>query len=107
MGKTSRAVSKGSDKLARKLGEDSTMENKVSRIRQILAMQETMAHDQKTLDADANSWRERLGWDLEEEQTPEQKKKSGVLKQTKELTNKGKHKEASALFKKHFPNFGK
>jgi hypothetical protein len=107
VGKTSRAVSKGSDKLARKLGEDSTMENKVSRIRQILAMQETMAHDQKTLDADANSWRERLGWDLEEEQTPEQKKKAGVLKQTKELTNKGKHKEASALFKKHFPNFGK
>ena len=83
------------------------MDNKVSRVRQILAMQETMAHDKKALDADANSWRERLGWDLEEEQTPEQKKKAGVLKQTKELTNKGKHKEASALFKKHFPNFGK
>ena len=107
VGKTSRAVSRGSDKLARKLGEDSTMDNKVSRVRQILAMQETMAHDKKALDADANSWRERLGWDLEEEQTPEQKKKAGVLKQTKELTNKGKHKEASALFKKHFPNFGK
>ena len=107
VGKTSRAVSRGSEKLARKLGEDSTMDNKVSRVRQILAMQETMAHDKKALDADANSWRERLGWDLEEEQTPEQKKKAGVLKQTKELTNKGKHKEASALFKKHFPNFGK
>ncbi len=107
VGKTSRAVATGSDKLARKLGEDSTMDNKVSRVRQILGMQETMAHDKKALDADANSWRERLGWDLEEEQTPEQKKKAGVLKQTKELTNKGKHKEASALFKKHFPNFGK
>lgn len=107
VGKTSRAVSKGSDKLARKLGEDSTMENKVSRVRQILAMQETAAHDRKALDPNANSWRERLGWDLEEEKTPEQKKKSDVLKQTKDLTNKGKHKEASALFKKHFPNFGK
>ena len=64
VGKTSRAVSRGSDKLARKLGEDSTMDNKVSRVRQILAMQETMAHDKKALDADANSWRERLGWDL-------------------------------------------
>ena len=107
VGKTSRAVSKGSDKLARKLGEDSTMENKVQRVRQILAMQETAAHDKRSLDANANSWRERLGWDLEEEKTPEQKKKSDVLKQTKDLTNKGKHKEASALFKKHFPNFGK
>ena len=107
VGKTSRAVSKGSDKLARKLGEDSTMDNKVSRVRHILAMQETAAHDRKALDPNANSWRERLGWDLEEEKTPEQKKKSDVLKQTKDLTNKGKHKEASALFKKHFPNFGK
>ena len=107
VGKTSRLVSKGSDKLARKLGEDSTMDNKVSRVRHILAMQETAAHDRKALDPNANSWRERLGWDLEEEKTPEQKKKSDVLKQTKDLTNKGKHKEASALFKKHFPNFGK
>ncbi len=107
VGKTSRAVATGSDKLAKRLGEDNQMDNKVSRVRQILGMQETMAHDKKALDADANSWRERLGWDLEEEKTPEQKKKSAVLQRTKELTNKGKHKEASALFKKHFPNFGK
>jgi hypothetical protein len=32
--------------------------------------------------------------------------KKKILEQVKYLTNNGKHKEASELFDKHFPNFG-
>ena len=42
-----------------------------------------------------------LGWDLEEK-TAKQKEKSAALEKSKQLTNSGKHKEASELFKKHF-----
>jgi hypothetical protein len=96
------------------MGEETTLEttmdlSRTERIRRILGEQETKRHDQSNLrDPEAQSWRDRLGFDLQEDNpTPEQQKKRDVLKQTKSLTNKGKHKEASALFKKHFPNFGK
>ena len=36
--------------------------------------------------------------------SPEFKKK--ILEEVKKLTNHGKHKEASELFKIYFPNFG-
>jgi len=62
VGKTARAVSRGSDKVARRLGE---------------------------------------------EKTPEQQAKSAALAKSKELTKQGKHKEASEVFNKAFPNFGK
>ena len=52
-----------------------------------------------------SEWRQRLG--MTEEKTPEQKAKSAALAKSKELTNQGKHKEASEVFKKAFPNFGK
>jgi hypothetical protein len=32
--------------------------------------------------------------------------KKEILEQVKYLTNHGKHKEASELFNKYFPNFG-
>lgn len=102
-GKAARGVSNVSGSVASKLGEEQQMDSKVNRVRKMLAMQETFDHDREN----AASWRDRLGWNLEEEKTPEQKRKSEVLKQTKALTNSGKHKEASDLFKKHFPNFGK
>ena len=72
--------------------------------------QETLEHDRAhAKDASAAGWRERLAYTkfVMEEPSAEQLKKREVLKQTKELTNKGKHKEASEMFKKHFPNFGK
>tara|TARA_B100000927_G_scaffold73093_1_gene58222 strand:- start:5786 stop:7741 length:1956 start_codon:yes stop_codon:yes gene_type:complete len=110
VGKTSRAISKGSDKLARKLGE-SMAESKTDKVRRILKLQqETLEHDRAhAKDASAAGWRERLAYTkfVMEEPSAEQLKKREVLKQTKELTNKGKHKEASEMFKKHFPNFGK
>lgn len=112
IGKTSRAISKGSDKLARKLGEESTMdESRTDKVRRLMQMQqETYDHDNaQARMPDAASWRDRLAYNKQimEEPTPEQLKKRAVLKQTKDLTNKGKHKEASELFKKNFPNFGK
>ena len=118
VGISARAVSKASGYVASRMGEETTLEttmdlSRTQRIRRILGEQETKAHDQNNLrDPEASNWRARLGFDLEEIQegdnpTPEQQKKRDVLKQTKSLTNKGKHKEASALFKKHFPNFGK
>lgn len=112
IGKTSRAISKGSDKLARKLGEESTMdETRTDKVRRLMQMQqETYDHDNaQARQPDAASWRDRLAYNKQimEEPTPEQLKKRAVLKQTKDLTNKGKHKEASELFKKNFPNFGK
>ena len=114
VGITARAVSKASGYVASRMGEDTTLEttmalSRTERIRRILGEQETKRHDQNNLrDPEAQSWRDRLGFDLQEDNpTPEQQKKRDVLKQTKSLTNKGKHKEASALFKKHFPNFGK
>ena len=112
IGKTSRAISKGSDKLARKLGEESTMdETRTDKVRRLMQMQqETYDHDNaQARMPDAASWRDRLAYNKQimEEPTPEQLKKRAVLKQTKDLTNKGKHKEASELFKKNFPNFGK
>ena len=114
VGITARAVSKASGYVASRMGEETTLEttmdlSRTERIRRILGEQETKRHDQNNLrDPEAQSWRDRLGFDLQEDNpTPEQQKKRDVLKQTKSLTNKGKHKEASALFKKHFPNFGK
>jgi len=106
VGKTARVVAKGSDKLARKLGEQNSMESRTDRIRRILAMQETVDHDKTTLrNPEGISWRDRLG--MQEEKTPEQKAKSDALAKSKELTKQGKHKEASEVFKKAFPNFGK
>ena len=110
IGKTSRAISKGSDKLARKLGEEQMHESKVDKVRRLALAQETFEHDiAQARNPDADSWRERLAYSkyIAEQPTPEQLKKREVLKQTKDLTNKGKHKEASELFKKNFPNFGK
>ena len=114
VGITARAVSKASGYVASRRGEETTLEttmdlSRTERIRRILGEQETKRHDQNNLrDPEAQSWRDRLGFDLQEDNpTPEKQKKRDVLKQTKSLTNKGKHKEASALFKKHFPNFGK
>ena len=114
VGITARAVSKASGYVASRMGEETTLEttmdlSRTERIRRILGEQETKRHDQNNLrDPESQSWRDRLGFDLQEDNpTPEQQKKRDVLKQTKSLTNKGKHKEASALFKKHFPNFGK
>lgn len=110
IGKTSRAISKGSDKLARKLGEEQMHESRVDKVRRLALAQETFEHDiAQARNPDADSWRERLAYSkyIAEQPTPEQLKKREVLKQTKELTNKGKHKEASELFKKNFPNFGK
>ena len=91
-----------SGKVANKLGEEQKMDSKVNRIRKMLAIQETIDHERSSA-----TWRDRLGWDLEEEKTASQKEKSAALEKTKALTNSGKHKEASDLFKKHFPNFGK
>ena len=102
VGKTARGVSKVSGSVASKLGEEQQMDNRVDRVRKMLAMQETLDHDKNSA-----SWRGRLGWDLEEEKTAKQKEKSAALEKSKQLTNSGKHKEASDLFKKHFPNFGK
>ena len=110
IGKTSRAISKGSDKLARKLGEEQMHESRVDKVRRLALAQETFEHDiAQARNPDADSWRERLAYSkyIAEQPTPEQLKKREVLKQTKDLTNKGKHKEASELFKKNFPNFGK
>ena len=110
IGKTSRAISKGSDKLARKLGEETMTESRVDKVRRLALAQETFEHDiAQARNPDADSWRERLAYSkyIAEQPTPEQLKKREVLKQTKDLTNKGKHKEASELFKKNFPNFGK
>ena len=101
-GKTARGISKVSGKVANKLGEEQKMDSKVNRIRKMLAIQETIDHERSSA-----TWRDRLGWDLEEEKTASQKEKSAALEKTKALTNSGKHKEASDLFKKHFPNFGK
>lgn len=106
VGKTARVVAKGSDKLARKLGEENSMESRTDRIRRLVAMQETVDHDKATLrNPEGISWRDRLG--MQEEKTPEQKAKSAALAKSKELTKQGKHKEASEVFKKAFPNFGK
>ena len=102
VGKTARGVSKVSGSVASKLGEEQQMDNRVDRVRKMLAMQETHEHDKNSA-----SWRGRLGWNLEEEKTAKQKEKSAALEKSKQLTNSGKHKEASELFKKHFPNFGK
>ena len=102
VGKTARGVSKVSGSVASKLGEEQQMDNRVDRVRKMLAMQETLDHDKNSA-----SWRGRLGWNLEEEKTAKQKEKSAALEKSKQLTNSGKHKEASELFKKHFPNFGK
>jgi urocanate hydratase len=106
VGKTARVVAKGSDKLARKLGEQNSMESRTDRIRRILQMQETIEHDQvRGYNPDGMTWRDRLN--MIEEKTPEQKAKSDALAKSKELTKQGKHKEASEVFKKAFPNFGK
>ena len=83
------------------------MESRTDRVRRVLAMQETADHDKTTLrDPEGISWRDRLGMQTEEK-TPAQKAKAAALAKSKELTNQGKHKEASEVFKKAFPNFGK
>ena len=86
-------------------------ESRTDKVRRLMQMQqETYDHDNaQARIPDAASWRDRLAYNKQimEEPTPEQLKKRAVLKQTKDLTNKGKHKEASELFKKNFPNFGK
>ena len=64
------------------------MDNRVDRVRKMLAMQETLDHDKNSA-----SWRGRLGWDLEEEKTAKQKEKSAALEKSKQLTNSGKHKD--------------
>jgi len=96
VGKTARAVSKGSDKLAKRLGEDYERINTLieSGLFDIVEIENIILSEKKATPESGTGKYYKEGKPTKAQLSAREK-----YKKIKDLTNQGKHKEASALYK--------